>query len=121
MPTPGEGAIGALDWNESERQALAKSSVHWKCNICGKANKDLFDDVFPSEDGTPSETKEESEPVSKPNKTEEVKAAQPVAIKSKRLARRQKQALQTRLGAFDYLMMCVAVVVAAILFKRVFL
>ncbi len=35
LPTPGEGAIGALDWTKAERQALAKDSHSFKCDTCG--------------------------------------------------------------------------------------
>ncbi|KAL3898206.1 MAG: hypothetical protein SGCHY_002896 [Lobulomycetales sp.] len=42
MPTPGEGAIGALDYTEEERKALAVASVRWTCSICGKKNSDAF-------------------------------------------------------------------------------
>lgn len=35
MPTPGNGAIGALDYTAEERQILAKKSVSYKCDVCG--------------------------------------------------------------------------------------
>lgn len=34
LPTPGGGAIGALDWTREERQALAKQSVSFTCAQC---------------------------------------------------------------------------------------
>ncbi|XP_012271256.1 ubiquitin-conjugating enzyme E2 J1-like [Orussus abietinus] len=36
MPTPGNGTIGSLDYNTEERQKLAKRSLQWQCDICGK-------------------------------------------------------------------------------------
>eukprot|EP00041_Stephanoeca_diplocostata_P008520 m.126214 g.126214 ORF g.126214 m.126214 type:complete len:322 (-) comp17361_c0_seq1:52-1017(-) len=36
MPTPGEGAIGALDYTQLERQKLAQRSVNSECSKCGK-------------------------------------------------------------------------------------
>eukprot|EP00753_Platysulcus_tardus_P000448 PLAT10457.1.p2 GENE.PLAT10457.1~~PLAT10457.1.p2 ORF type:complete len:300 (+),score=109.94 PLAT10457.1:1-900(+) len=35
MPSPGAGAIGALDYTDDERRKLAKRSVTWKCPTCG--------------------------------------------------------------------------------------
>lgn len=36
MPTPGNGTIGSLDYSTEERQKLAKKSLNWKCDTCGK-------------------------------------------------------------------------------------
>ncbi|KAG6958676.1 hypothetical protein JG688_00010410 [Phytophthora aleatoria] len=36
MPTKGEGAIGALDFPAEERRRLAKLSVDYKCETCGR-------------------------------------------------------------------------------------
>lgn len=36
MPTPGNGTIGSLDYSTEERQKLAKKSLNWKCDACGK-------------------------------------------------------------------------------------
>lgn len=36
MPTSGEGAIGALDFSTSERKRLAKVSVDYTCDTCGR-------------------------------------------------------------------------------------
>ncbi|GAX10513.1 ubiquitin-conjugating enzyme E2 J1 [Fistulifera solaris] len=36
LPTPADGAIGALDWSSAERKKLAAQSVHHECPICGK-------------------------------------------------------------------------------------
>jgi hypothetical protein len=35
LPTPGEGALGALDYPAEERRALAQKSVHFCCPKCG--------------------------------------------------------------------------------------
>lgn len=35
MPTPADGAIGALDWSSTERKRLAKASQSWRCPHCG--------------------------------------------------------------------------------------
>jgi ubiquitin-conjugating enzyme E2 J1 len=37
LPTPADGAIGALDWSPAERKKLAEKSVHYECHHCGKA------------------------------------------------------------------------------------
>lgn len=36
MPTPGNGTIGSLDYSTEERQKLAKKTLNWKCDTCGK-------------------------------------------------------------------------------------
>lgn len=36
LPTPGDGAIGALDYKPSERKRLAKASQTWSCPTCGR-------------------------------------------------------------------------------------
>lgn len=36
MPTPGNGTIGSLDYSTEERQKLAKKSLNWQCDNCGK-------------------------------------------------------------------------------------
>jgi ubiquitin-conjugating enzyme E2 J1 len=36
LPSPPDGAIGALDWSSVERKRLAKESVNWSCPHCGK-------------------------------------------------------------------------------------
>jgi len=35
LPTPGEGALGALDWTKEERKRLAKKSLSYCCPRCG--------------------------------------------------------------------------------------
>lgn len=34
LPTPADGAIGALDWTSEERKKLAKESVKFRCPVC---------------------------------------------------------------------------------------
>ena len=41
MPTPAAGTIGSLDYTPEERQALAKKSKKWECEICGKIADNL--------------------------------------------------------------------------------
>ena len=36
LPTPADGAIGALDWSPAERKRLAQKSQSYVCNCCGK-------------------------------------------------------------------------------------
>ncbi|XP_012251637.1 ubiquitin-conjugating enzyme E2 J1-like [Athalia rosae] len=36
MPTPGNSTIGSLDYSMEERQKLAKRSLNWQCDSCGK-------------------------------------------------------------------------------------
>lgn len=35
FPTPSDGAIGALDYTEAERERLAACSLQWECATCG--------------------------------------------------------------------------------------
>lgn len=39
MPTPADGAIGALDWSKDERKRLAKLSQNYCCPTCGKCSQ----------------------------------------------------------------------------------
>lgn len=39
LPTPGDGAIGALDYSPEERRRLAKLSQTWSCPTCGPIAK----------------------------------------------------------------------------------
>ena len=60
LPTPADGAIGALDWSAKERQRLAKKSVEWCCPNCGPI-KNLIPEEKPKEGmGDESETKKKS-------------------------------------------------------------
>ncbi|POM73362.1 Ubiquitin-conjugating enzyme E2, partial [Phytophthora palmivora] len=56
MPTKGEGAIGALDFPAEERKRLAKLSVDYKCETCGRVA-----DLLPELE-TESERAEEKKP-----------------------------------------------------------
>jgi len=38
LPTPGDGAIGALDWTKEERKKMAKKSLEFNCYICGSCS-----------------------------------------------------------------------------------
>jgi ubiquitin-conjugating enzyme E2 J1 len=42
FPTPGEGAIGALDWPSDIRKKIASESPEWICETCGKRNDDIL-------------------------------------------------------------------------------
>lgn len=44
MPTPGQGAVGSLDYTDEERKKLAKESVDFECTECGKV-LDLLPEV----------------------------------------------------------------------------
>ena len=50
FPTPGEGAVGALDYSEEERAYLAKESRKYTCSICGSKNSEALPDesIVPS-------------------------------------------------------------------------
>lgn len=43
LPSPSDGAIGALDWTSEERKNLAKKSVDYSCPVCGKCSTILLD------------------------------------------------------------------------------
>ena len=38
LPTPADGAIGALDWTKEERQRLAQKSLEFSCPTCGNCS-----------------------------------------------------------------------------------
>lgn len=51
LPTPADGAIGALDWTKEERAKLAKESVKFHCPVCcaaGQSCADLLPDLKPA-------------------------------------------------------------------------
>ena len=53
LPTPADGAIGALDWTSEERKKLAKESVKFRCPVCcceGETCEDLIPKVKPKRD-----------------------------------------------------------------------
>jgi chemotaxis protein histidine kinase CheA len=60
LPTPADGAIGALDWTSAERKRLAKKSVDYHCPTCGCKAVDLLPELKPK-----SENEESSKPKSK--------------------------------------------------------
>ncbi|DAZ99561.1 TPA: hypothetical protein N0F65_001389 [Lagenidium giganteum] len=51
MPTKGEGAIGALDFSAEERRKMAKQSVDFHCDVCGKV-ADLLPPLNADNDST---------------------------------------------------------------------
>ena len=62
MPTPGDGAIGSLDYTEQERVIIAKKSRTWKCDICRSNNEtSLLDEseIKEEEGGSSSKVTEE--------------------------------------------------------------
>jgi len=68
LPTPADGAIGALDWTKEERAKLAKESVKFHCPVCcaaGQSCAELLPDITPaadekSEDGNNDKKKKKS-------------------------------------------------------------
>eukprot|EP01129_Flabellula_baltica_P017699 TRINITY_DN98_c0_g1_i2.p1 TRINITY_DN98_c0_g1~~TRINITY_DN98_c0_g1_i2.p1 ORF type:complete len:285 (+),score=67.91 TRINITY_DN98_c0_g1_i2:198-1052(+) len=76
MPTPGNGAIGALDVPENERRYLARKSKTWVCNRCGSENAN----ALPPED--------ESEVIDDPHVDE-------IIIDSKRTAEENGESPET--------------------------
>ncbi|EEY53409.1 ubiquitin-conjugating enzyme E2, putative [Phytophthora infestans T30-4] len=56
MPTKGEGAIGALDFPAEERRRLAKLSVDYKCETCGRV-ADLLPELESEHEGNEEEKK----------------------------------------------------------------
>src|SRR6056300_2113419 len=53
LPTPADGAIGALDWTKEERQKLAKESVKFHCPACcamGQSCTELLPELKKEED-----------------------------------------------------------------------
>ena len=50
LPTPADGAIGALDWTSAERKRLAKSSVNYHCATCGCKALELLPELKPKSD-----------------------------------------------------------------------
>lgn len=48
LPTPGKGAIGALDYPPEERKKLAKRSKDWRCSVCDCPNETILKTVSTS-------------------------------------------------------------------------
>jgi ubiquitin-conjugating enzyme E2 J1 len=42
MTTPGEGSVGAVEWNDEARSKGAIQSLDWKCQTCGIFNRYLY-------------------------------------------------------------------------------
>ena len=54
LPTPADGAIGALDWTAKERKKLAKESGKFRCPVCcaeGETCVDLLPELKPKAEG----------------------------------------------------------------------
>jgi len=54
LPTPADGAIGALDWTSEERKRLAKESVKYRCPACcaeGETCADLLPKLQTASEG----------------------------------------------------------------------
>ncbi|CAH0480307.1 unnamed protein product [Peronospora belbahrii] len=58
MPTKGDGAIGALDFDVDERKRLAKLSVNYKCETCGHV-ADLIPELEAENEKKPSKYTEQ--------------------------------------------------------------
>ncbi|CAB9504505.1 Probable ubiquitin-conjugating enzyme E2 33 [Seminavis robusta] len=54
LPTPADGAIGALDWTGDERKRLAVKSVHYHCPTCGCKAIELLPKLKPKTDTSDS-------------------------------------------------------------------
>eukprot|EP01097_Dermamoeba_algensis_P011545 TRINITY_DN896_c0_g1_i4.p1 TRINITY_DN896_c0_g1~~TRINITY_DN896_c0_g1_i4.p1 ORF type:complete len:166 (-),score=35.08 TRINITY_DN896_c0_g1_i4:58-555(-) len=68
MPTPGNGAVAALDYTPEERKNLAKKSCNWKCNICNSDNSETLQvllSTIPKTPATPVVTTTTSTPTQK--------------------------------------------------------
>ena len=50
LPTPADGAIGALDWSSTERKRLAKQSVNFVCSKCCGGGCTKVIDLLPKMD-----------------------------------------------------------------------
>ena len=64
LPTPADGALGALDWTSEERKKLAKGSVKFRCPICcgeGETCVDLLPIIEKAKSGEKKKTKFQEE------------------------------------------------------------
>jgi ubiquitin-conjugating enzyme E2 J1 len=52
FPTPGDGAIGALDYPPDLRMKLAGESGEWGCEICGRKNSEILPKLEEEEEAT---------------------------------------------------------------------
>ncbi|KAL7566169.1 hypothetical protein ACA910_011244 [Epithemia clementina (nom. ined.)] len=73
LPTPADGAIGALDWSTKERQRLAKKSVEWSCPSCGKITE-----LIPKKEKSGGESPSPSRPSRFAKEIEELRRLQMV-------------------------------------------
>ncbi len=71
FPTPGEGAIGALDWPSDVRKKIAGESVSWVCEVCKKRN----DEILPYAEEIPPESAE-IKPADEPSTSEQIEPKQ---------------------------------------------
>lgn len=72
MPTHGNGAIGSLDYPDSERKALSNRSAEFKCSLCGKT-ADLLE-------SKPAEENDEADEIKK--YSAQLKVTKPAGEKS---------------------------------------
>lgn len=61
LPTPGKGAIGALDYPPEERKKLARKSRDWKCHTCETENHKLLVEPREKTPGAKGDGDEEAE------------------------------------------------------------
>jgi ubiquitin-conjugating enzyme E2 J1 len=55
FPTPGDGAVRALDYPPEVRKKMAKESLDWQCDVCKRKNKDIVEECctpLPTDDST---------------------------------------------------------------------
>lgn len=60
LPTPADGAIGALDWTSAERKRLAKKSLDYHCPTCGCKTVELLPKLKPKADNDAANNKPKS-------------------------------------------------------------
>ncbi|KAG6586513.1 putative ubiquitin-conjugating enzyme E2 [Phytophthora cinnamomi] len=106
MPTKGEGAIGALDFPPEERKRLAKLSVDYKCETCGRV-ADLLPEL---------ETEDGEETEKKPSKyAEQIAQLHMHSLESAPPAPRQSDSVDTFL---HYLTVAIVVALFALIYKK---
>lgn len=47
FPTPGNGAIGSLEYSSFERREFASRSAAWRCDLCEQSNVEMLPDLPP--------------------------------------------------------------------------
>jgi ubiquitin-conjugating enzyme E2 J1 len=70
METPGEGALGSLDYTPEERKSLAKRSQSYTCPKCGTANNEILLPLSEKSIETQKEAKELGNQINFVKKTE---------------------------------------------------